>query len=155
MQKEHNIWLKRYKTTRSETFSSSPRCVHYYLSIQALTMLNLKSNQIGAEGAQHLAQALQNNRVRDVFFFPNTYLSLSLNAGTHDARSSMQPYRCRRSTTSGSSITKEHGERRFLLFQYLFPIILQYRHSPRSHFYGTKSVQKEHNIWLKHYKRTR
>jgi hypothetical protein len=56
-------------------------------------MLNLARNQIGDVGAQHLAQALQNNTVKDVFFFSITYSSLSFNADTHDTRSSMEPNR--------------------------------------------------------------
>ncbi len=31
---------------------------------QALTTLNLRCNEISGEGAQHIAQALQNNMVR-------------------------------------------------------------------------------------------
>ena len=37
---------------------------NYYVSTQALITLNLGGNNIGDEGAQHLAQALQNNTVR-------------------------------------------------------------------------------------------
>ena len=35
--------------------------IHYFS--QTLTTLNLDYNQIGAEGAQHLANALQQNKV--------------------------------------------------------------------------------------------
>jgi hypothetical protein len=97
--------------------------------MQALTTLDLAYNQIGTEGAQHLAQALQKNTVKDVFFFSITYSSLSFNTDTHHAQPCTEPNRCRRSTTSGSIITKQHGERRFLLFYYLFIIIFQCRHS--------------------------
>jgi hypothetical protein len=93
--------------------------------------------------------------VRDLFFFSTTYSPLSFNTDTHHARSWMEPDRCRRSTTSWSSITKQHGERFVLLYHCVFPIIFQYRHSPRSIFEATISVQKEHNILLKHYKTTR
>ncbi len=129
--------------------------IHHYLSLQTLTTLNLRSNDIDAEGAQHLAQALQNNTVRDVFFFSTTYSPLSFITDTHHAQSCIQQNRWCRSTTSCSSITKEHGEKCVLLFHYVFTIILHYRHSPRSIFKVTKSVQKEHNILLKHYKTTR
>jgi hypothetical protein len=54
--------------------------------MQALMTLDLACNQIGAEGAQHLAQALQNNTVRDVFFFPTTCSLLSFNTGTDHAQ---------------------------------------------------------------------
>ena len=43
--------------------------------IQTLTTLNLSSNQIGAEGAQHLSDALLHNTVRQNHLF---FLSLSL-----------------------------------------------------------------------------
>jgi Ran GTPase-activating protein (RanGAP) involved in mRNA processing and transport len=87
VQKEHNISLKHYKTTWLDTFSSFPSPIYHYLSIQTVTTLDLAWNQIGAEGAQHLAQALQNNMVRNVFFFSITYLSLRFNADTHQTRS--------------------------------------------------------------------
>ncbi len=134
--------------------SSFPLSIHHYLSIQTLITLNLGCNCIGDGGAQHLAQALQNNRVRDVFFFPTTYSPLSFNTDTHHAQSFLQQYRCRRNTTSGASITKKHGERSVLLYHCVFTIIFRYRHSPRSIFEATISVQKEQNIWLKHYKTT-
>ena len=49
--------------------------------MQALTTLNLPWNQIGAEGAQYLAEALRNNSVRDhqsFFFFFFLYSIISL-----------------------------------------------------------------------------
>jgi hypothetical protein len=134
---------------------SFPLGIHHYLSIQTLTTLDLQRNNIGAEGAQHLAQALQNNTVRDVFFVSTTYSTLSFNTDTHHAQSLLQQYRCRRSTTSGWSIKKQHGERCVLRVHYVFTIIFQYRHSPRSILAATISVQEENNIWLKHYKKTR
>jgi hypothetical protein len=130
--------------------SSFPLRIHHYLSIQTLTTLNLFYNNIGAEGTQHLAQALQKNMVRDLFFFTTAYSPLSFDTDTHHARSSKQQYRCRRSRTSGSSITKQHGERCVLLFHYVFTIIFQYRLSLRSILMETASAVKEHSIWLKH-----
>jgi hypothetical protein len=53
--------------------SSFPLRIHHYLSIQTLTTLDLEYNHIGGVGAEHLAQALKSNTVRDVFFFSNTY----------------------------------------------------------------------------------
>jgi lysophospholipase L1-like esterase len=64
-----------------------PLRIHPYLSIQTLTTLNLGCNDIEGEGAQHIAQALQNNTVRDVFFFSTTHSSLSFITDTHHARS--------------------------------------------------------------------
>jgi len=42
--------------------------IHFYLFIQTLTTLYLGYNAIGFEGAQFLANALQNNRVREDFY---------------------------------------------------------------------------------------
>jgi Ran GTPase-activating protein (RanGAP) involved in mRNA processing and transport len=41
--------------------------------MQTLTTLDLQENQIGDEGAQHLAQALQNNTARQLFFRSTVY----------------------------------------------------------------------------------
>ncbi len=133
--------------------SSFPLHFHHYLSIQTLTTLDLGNNHIGDHGPQHLAQALQNNTVRQVFFLTTTDSPLSFNTDTHHAQSWIQPYRWPRSTTSCSSITKQHGARRFL-FQYVFTIIFQCRNWPPSILDTTKSVIKEPNILLKHYKTT-
>jgi hypothetical protein len=61
-----------------------------YISIQTLTKLDLWYNGIGAEGTQHLAQALQNNMVKHIFCFSTTYSSLCFNTGTHHAQSLAQ-----------------------------------------------------------------
>jgi len=45
----------------------------FYLS-QTLTTLNLERNEIGAEGAQAIAQALEKNQVREIFRF---FISIS------------------------------------------------------------------------------
>jgi hypothetical protein len=66
--------------------SSFAQRIHHYLSIQTLTTLNLRSNHIHDEGAQHIAHALQNNTVRDMFFFSITYSPLSFNTDTQQAR---------------------------------------------------------------------
>jgi hypothetical protein len=52
-----------------------------------LTTVNLGCNKINAEGAQYLAQALENNMVSKVFFFFITYSPLCLNTGTDHVRS--------------------------------------------------------------------
>jgi hypothetical protein len=72
--------------------------------------------------------------VKDVFFFSITYSSLSFNADTHDTRSSMEPNRWCRSTTSRSNITKQYGEIRFSLSHDILTIIFLYRHSLSSIF---------------------
>jgi Ran GTPase-activating protein (RanGAP) involved in mRNA processing and transport len=55
--------------------------------VQTLTTLNLHGNKIGAEGAQHLAQALQNNTVRQVLFRSAVYSLLYFDTDAHHARS--------------------------------------------------------------------
>ncbi len=123
MQKEHNILLEHYKTIRWRMCSSFSLCIHHYLSIQTLTTLNLGRNNIGAAEAQHLARALQNNTVKDVYFFRTTYSSLCFNTDADHTPSWRQPNWCRRSTTSCSSNTKQYGEGSVLLFHYVFIII--------------------------------
>jgi nucleoside-diphosphate-sugar epimerase len=51
-------------------------------------------NNICDEGAQHLAQALQNNTVRQFVFLSTVYPPLSFNIDTHHARSCDEQYRC-------------------------------------------------------------
>jgi hypothetical protein len=71
--KEHNTWLMHYKATRLETFSPCQLHLNYHLSIQTLTTINLEDNNIGDEGAQHLAHGLHGNVVRDVLSLSITY----------------------------------------------------------------------------------
>ncbi len=66
--KRHNIWHKHYRTIWWDNFSFDRLYIHHDISIQKLTTLDLRRNEIGAEGARHLAQALQNNTVRQVLF---------------------------------------------------------------------------------------
>ena len=48
-------------------------------------MLNLAKNQIDAEGAQYLANALQANTVRQFLFLSIIYSPSSLHTDTHNA----------------------------------------------------------------------
>jgi hypothetical protein len=150
----HNIWHKHYKTTRQDNFSFDRLYIHHDISIQTLTKLDLQSNQISAEGAQHLAQALQNNAVRQVLFRSTVYSLWYFNTDTHYTRSSVEPDRCWRGTTSGTSITEKRGNKSSHSLDCIFTMIFQYRHSSRSILSGTRLVLKGHNIWLKHYKTT-
>jgi hypothetical protein len=50
-------------------------------------MLNLDWNNIGAEGARYLAQALQNNTVRQLVFLSTAYILLFFNVDTKRAGS--------------------------------------------------------------------
>jgi hypothetical protein len=56
-------------------------------------MLHLQHNNIGDEGAQHLAQALQKNTVRQIVFLSTAYRPLSFNIDTHHAQPCGQQYR--------------------------------------------------------------
>jgi hypothetical protein len=47
-------------------------------SIQTITTLNLRSNKISVKGARHLANGLQQNTVRLIFYFSISYLPVSL-----------------------------------------------------------------------------
>jgi hypothetical protein len=119
----HNTesWFEQYRCWRDTTPGScitkqrSKRCfllfqsdTNYYVSIQTLTTLNLESNEIGTEGARHMAHALQSNAVREVSFFVN----------------------------------------------YIRTIMFQYRRSPHCILIVMKSVLRERNTWLMHYKAT-
>ena len=64
------------------------------LSIQTLTTLDLGGNNIGAEGAQHLAHALESNAVREVLPSSVTYQLLYFNTDTHHTEPLWEQYRC-------------------------------------------------------------
>ncbi|MBL8820828.1 MAG: hypothetical protein JNL58_32740 [Planctomyces sp.] len=59
--------------------------IYYSHTTQTLTTLNLDSNKIGAEGAQHLASALQVNTVR-LIFSPFHHSSTILTPHRHSQR---------------------------------------------------------------------
>jgi hypothetical protein len=151
----HNIWHKHYRTTRWDKISFDRLYSHHDISMQTLTTLDLYNNNIGAEGAQHLAQALQNNTVRQDLFRSTIYSPWYFNADTYHPQSWGEQDRCWRGTTSGTSITEQHGETSSLSLNCIFTMIFQYRHSPRSILGRTRSVLKGHNIWHKHYRKTR
>jgi hypothetical protein len=57
-------------------------------------MLDLYFNEVGVEGAQHLADALQINAVRSFFYpFIIIYESFSFNTGTYNTDSCRQQNR--------------------------------------------------------------
>ena len=83
----------------------------YYLHFtQTLTSLNLYDNKIGAEGAQHLASALQVNTVRLDSLHLTSYLLSSFHTDTHIAESSIELHRRWRSTSFGKRIASEQSE---------------------------------------------
>ncbi len=61
-------WRRITKEHSERNASLSLHFYHIHLSyaIQTLTRLNLDSNQIGAQGAQYLGEALQKNTVREM-----------------------------------------------------------------------------------------
>jgi Ran GTPase-activating protein (RanGAP) involved in mRNA processing and transport len=59
----------------------------YFHLIQTLTTLSLRGNNIGVEGAQHLAHAIKNNMVRQASFSSIVYRRLLLNVDAYHAES--------------------------------------------------------------------
>jgi hypothetical protein len=68
-------------------------------------------NVIFDQGVQHLARALESNSVRQLLSSSTAHQLLCFNTDTHYAQSSSQLYQRWRSTTSGSCIKEEHGEK--------------------------------------------
>ncbi len=64
-----------------------PLHVHHFHSIQTLTTLNLTLNKIGDEGAEFLANALQTNTVRELFYSSITRSPSSFTTDTHNVES--------------------------------------------------------------------
>ncbi len=62
--------------------------------MQTLTALYLQRNGIDAEGVQYLAEALQNNTVRRIFFSSALYLPLFYNTDAYHAQSGEQLHPC-------------------------------------------------------------
>ena len=141
-----------YKATRWEKFPPRQLHTNYYLSIQTLTTLKLYNNNIGVEGAQHLAHALQSNVVREVPSSSVTYPLICFITDTHHAGSLLEQYRWWRGTTPGPCIAKQYGERSSLPINHISTNMFHYRHSPHCIFMGTISVLKGHNTWVMHYK---
>jgi hypothetical protein len=54
-----------------------------YIFIQTLTTLKLSMNQIGAEGAQHLGEALKQNKVNILLSSTLSSLSFIFHTDTH------------------------------------------------------------------------
>jgi len=75
----------------------TPSCFYHHLIpvsfIQTLTTLNLSGNQIGAQGAQYLGEALRHNTVRSLLLHVFTiisFLSLSYRHSLHSTWSTMK-----------------------------------------------------------------
>jgi hypothetical protein len=67
---------------------------YLYHSFQTLTTLKLVHNNIGAVGAQHLAYALQQNKVRSLPYPSILRIFASFNTGTDYIGSYEQQNRC-------------------------------------------------------------
>jgi hypothetical protein len=61
--------------------------MQHHHSIQTLTTLDLGWSNIGDEGAQLLANALQTNTVRELLYSSITHVASSLNTDTHNVES--------------------------------------------------------------------
>jgi hypothetical protein len=68
-------------------FSIHQLHVHHNYSIQTLTTLNVAWNEIGDEGAECLANALQTNTVEELFYSSITRSPSSFNTDTHNVES--------------------------------------------------------------------
>jgi hypothetical protein len=150
--KGHTTWVMHYKPMRWETFSSHHSHIKYYDSIQTLTTLHLDMNNIDAEGAQHLAHALQTNAVRQVLLSSVTYQPLCFDTDTHHTESWVEQNRWWRGTTPRSCTTNKCGETSSLLISHVSTIMIQYRHSLHWILTATISILKGLNTWLKYYK---
>ncbi len=87
---KHRISLMSYEIIRYPTLSIHVYHIHLLLSTQALTTLNLSSNQIGDKGAQDLADALRNNTVTHIFYTCMLYPSPPIHADTPHAEPFIQ-----------------------------------------------------------------
>ena len=154
-QKEHSLWRIHCRWTRWDDFCALRSLIHHLHCTQTLANLDLNYNNIGAEGAQILANALQVNTVRRLLCALIIYSLPSLHTDTHNAESSGQQDRRRRSTVFGECIAGEHGETTFAPFDHLFTIFIAHRHSQRWILEATASAQKEHSLWRMHCKWTR
>ena len=86
---------------------------HFTVSIfltQTLTALDIRRNQIGPVGAQHLAEALRQNTVTRFFSPSSSFHHIPLlYTDTHHTQSLEQSNRRHRSKTSGWCITAQRG----------------------------------------------
>jgi len=70
-----------------------PLHVHRFPSIQTLTTLDLRWEQLGKEGAKFLANALQTNTVRELLYSSITGSPSSFNTDTYNVGSSTEQHR--------------------------------------------------------------
>jgi hypothetical protein len=122
---ERIIWRLHCKQTQWDNFSMHPSHIPHLHSIQTLTTLDLGRNQIGGEGAQYLAHALETNTVRKLLYSSIKYSRCPFITDTYNAVSWKEPNRWWRSTIFGECIANEHRKRTFLLIHYMFTVSLK------------------------------
>jgi hypothetical protein len=125
-------------------------------SSQTLTTLYLEHNEIGAQGAEHLANALQQNNVTFLTSFDFFYnYSLMIFTDTHNTVPRTQPNRWSRRQTSCECIATKQCN-----ISHLIRLLLQlfihdfHRHSQQCILDWTKSVLKVPNILRMHCNKT-
>ena len=91
--KGHNIWLMPYERTRWEKQSLHLSDLVICSFTQTLTELNLRGNRIGDQGAQHLADALRENTVRETVSSSISSCCLFFHTDTHRTRPRIQSNR--------------------------------------------------------------
>jgi hypothetical protein len=128
--KAHNISDKRYRAIRWDNFSSNRLYINQYIqyrdsprSILDRTISVLKEHKTWHKHYRTTEW--------DKLPFDRLYSPWYFNTGTHHSLSWVELYRCWRGTTSGTSITEQHGETRSLSIDCICTIIVQYRHLPR------------------------
>ncbi len=157
--KGHNIWVMLYEITRWDKYSLhlsvsvSVSLSHPTIScfIQSLRELYLFSNQIGAEGAQHLSDALRNNTVRQILS-SSLYLSLIqlfLISYRHSRNSTSAPIK---SEMKGCNIWALYYEiTRYDIYSFYLSISLSLSHPTLFLFhtdtYYTRPLQKSNRRW--------
>src|SRR3984957_16149109 len=96
---------------------------HYHLHsfTQKLTTLTLQYNQMGDQGAQHLANAFHNNTVNHFLYSSISLPSALFHTDTHHTQPWMESNRRPRGRTSRQCFTQQHGEPLSLLI-YLITI---------------------------------
>ena len=122
---------------------------------QTLTTLNLERNEIGDEGAQHLARALKVNRVR-----------LDFSTSRHSSAIFISHRHCTTLHLAVNEIGEEGAQHLASALQvntvrldfwtswHSSAIFLSHRHSQRFILIGTVSAMMEDNIWQVHCKWT-
>ena len=128
---------------------------HIHFVTQTLTTLDLRHDQIGDNGAQHLADAFRNNRVslflsyfssfHHIHFFTQALTTLDLGnnrIGDEGAQHLADALRNNTMTVFLSHSSSFHH------------IHFSHRHSPHYISYAIKSDPWEHNIWPMHYEIT-